>query len=132
MFPRDSFAYHLHCLSYGQPRKHLQVLDLGRKSYVGQLTGGLVEVYVKIGGRKEAFVNPVKRENEYFGFLKTTFSTLKLFWDLEPQQQKLFLQRTKFSERKKKAKCITWQRVLYLNLDFKINLVLDSIKSFWK
>ena len=37
----------------------------------------------KIGRRKEALVNPFKRDNEYLGFLKTTFSTLKLFWGLK-------------------------------------------------
>lgn len=52
------------------------------------MTGGLVEMYVKKmkGWRREALITQVKTEDEYLGFLKNTFSTLKLFWELEPQQ----------------------------------------------
>ena len=52
------------------------------------MCGGLIEVYVSEGGegRRESFVNSVKTANEYLGSLKNTFSTLKLFWDFEPQE----------------------------------------------
>lgn len=98
------------------------------------MTGGLVEVYVRRveERRRQALLPPVKTENEQEGFLKTTVSTLKLFWDLEPQNSKVKIVLTEnkvLQKKKKKRQMHILAKGFIFEFRLKINLFLRPNKK---